>query len=243
MQTDDFAERIAMETDPDLLWGLAAAWLDGMGFDRVLHLAIDRAGGVAARTTLGRAFEAHYQDRQLARHDPFLTYCLPARQPVATGADYLGDYAYLTAPERDVILAASETGFRAGFSCVTRADPGGQEAWNVGSTLPRAEIEAIRRARGSEIRLGLMALRGRLAGPAAGGLVGLLSPRERACLDLLGEGLRTKAIAAELGVSPVTVELHLRNARGKLGAATRDQALLLYRASRASGDGAEAGRA
>ncbi|NVO27293.1 helix-turn-helix transcriptional regulator [Donghicola sp. C2-DW-16] len=54
------------------------------------------------------------------------------------------------------------------------------------------------------------------------------------CLDLLGCGLRTKAIAQELGISVVTVELHLRNARTKLGAATRDQALMLYRAKTAS---------
>lgn len=236
MQTEDFAERVAMETDPETLWVTATAWLEGLGFDRVLHLSFDRAGMQAARTTLGCAFEDHYRDRRLSRHDPFLTYCLNGPGPLATGADYIADYPYLTEPEKEVILAASETGFRAGFSCVVRSDQSGREAWNVGSTLPRAEIEAIRRERGLEVRLGLMALRGRLS-RARGGVIGTLTARERACLDLLSEGLRTKAIARALGVTPVTVELHLRNARGKLGAATRDQALLLYRSAAAPAPG------
>lgn len=47
-------------------------------------------------------------------------------------------------------------------------------------------------------------------------------------MDFLAEGYRTKSIARELGLAEVTVELHLKNARTKLGALTRDQALMLY---------------
>lgn len=236
MNTGDFADLAATETDPDRLWNAATAWLEGLGFDRVLHLSIEGPGAVSARTTLGAAFEDHYRDRRLDRHDPFLSYCLNDPRPVSTGVDHIADYPYLSGAEKEVIHAASETGFRAGFSCVVRCDPHGREGWNVGSSLRRAEVEAIRRERGLEIRLGLAALRGRLATPPDA-ILAMLTARERACLDLLSDGLRTKAIARELGVAAVTVELHLRNARIKLGATTRDQALVLYRMMAAAGSG------
>ncbi len=52
-----------------------------------------------------------------------------------------------------------------------------------------------------------------------------LTPSERECLLWLGRGLRNESIAARLGVRPVTVEFHLSNARKKLSAQTREQAL------------------
>ncbi|CAA7622180.1 putative Glycerol metabolism activator [Magnetospirillum sp. LM-5] len=52
-----------------------------------------------------------------------------------------------------------------------------------------------------------------------------LSPRERESLLLLSQGLRNDMIAHRLNVSVPTVELHLANARRKLGAATREQAI------------------
>lgn len=53
----------------------------------------------------------------------------------------------------------------------------------------------------------------------------MLSPRERDCLIHLAAGLRSQQIADRLDIKPVTVEMHLRRARGKLKAATREQAL------------------
>lgn len=52
-----------------------------------------------------------------------------------------------------------------------------------------------------------------------------LSPRERQCLELLARGYRNEAIACELAISSVTVEKHLANARERLGATTRENAV------------------
>jgi DNA-binding CsgD family transcriptional regulator len=52
-----------------------------------------------------------------------------------------------------------------------------------------------------------------------------LSPRERECMTWLAIGLRYDRIAERLGIARPTVELHLLNARRKLGAKTREQAL------------------
>lgn len=229
MRLDDFLDVAVRATDPGELWTAATGWLAAEGFDKIVHLSAG-AGGAVARTTLGQDFESYYRSQRLDRHDPFATYCLTAPGSVATGADYVAEYSYLTDAERHVIMSAADAGFRAGFSSVVRRDALGWEGWNIGSSLARAEVEAIRREQGRDIRLGLMALRGRLGTPPCI----KLSARERQCLDLISDGLRTKSVARELGLAEVTVELHLRNARGKLGAKTRDQAVRMYQAQSGS---------
>ncbi len=54
-----------------------------------------------------------------------------------------------------------------------------------------------------------------------------LSPRERAVVSLLAEGLASKQIAAHLGISEATVKGYLRQIYDKLGAADRAQAVAI----------------
>lgn len=54
-----------------------------------------------------------------------------------------------------------------------------------------------------------------------------LSDRQRAVVDLVGEGLSSRAIARRLRLSTPTVEAHLRAAMAKLGASTRLQAVAI----------------
>ncbi len=53
------------------------------------------------------------------------------------------------------------------------------------------------------------------------------SRRECEILGLLADGNTDVQIAAELGLSPATVQTHVRNAKAKLGARTRAQAVVL----------------
>ena len=54
-----------------------------------------------------------------------------------------------------------------------------------------------------------------------------LTPRETECLQRLAQGYRSEAIAYELGVKRVTVDLHISNAKRKLSALTREHAVAL----------------
>lgn len=59
-----------------------------------------------------------------------------------------------------------------------------------------------------------------------------LTAREKDCLQIISRGERVAAVAHILGLSEATVELHLRNARRKLGARSLPEAVargLLYR--------------
>ena len=53
------------------------------------------------------------------------------------------------------------------------------------------------------------------------------SLREREVLALLASGATDREIAAMLELSPATVQTHVRNAKAKLGARTRAQAVAL----------------
>ncbi len=54
-----------------------------------------------------------------------------------------------------------------------------------------------------------------------------LTSRETECLDRLARGLRNAEIASQLHITGPTVALHLANARKKLGARTREEAVAL----------------
>jgi PAS domain S-box-containing protein len=54
-----------------------------------------------------------------------------------------------------------------------------------------------------------------------------LSPRQREVLELVADGKTSTDIAERLVVSPETVRTHLRNARLKLGASTKAQAVAI----------------
>jgi len=54
-----------------------------------------------------------------------------------------------------------------------------------------------------------------------------LTPRESEVLRLLAEGLANKEIASRLGVSEHTVKFHVASILGKLGAASRTEAVML----------------
>jgi PAS domain S-box-containing protein len=82
------------------------------------------------------------------------------------------------------------------------------------------DVTALRRAQED-----LRALAARLG--TNGASKGVLSPREHEVVELLAAGLTGDEVADQLGISPATVRVHIRNATGKLGASTRMQAVAI----------------
>jgi PAS domain S-box-containing protein len=67
----------------------------------------------------------------------------------------------------------------------------------------------------------------RARGNGRAGTTSSLSPRQREVLELVADGKTSTDIAERLVVSPETVRTHLRNARLKLGASTKAQAVAI----------------
>ena len=224
---EDLLTSIHSANGPLAVWDVAAGFFASCGLDRIIYLDV---GPVRERvlTTMPAAWMAHYTERNHARIDPFIRYCAASLAPVGTGIDYLEEHSYLDARERGFIREAAETGFRSGMSCMIRVKGSmGAAGWNLGSTMPRQQLEKMLARHGDILRLAAHLSHEKLAQSDSSAEVAapVLSPRETECLQWLAAGLRTKEIANRMGIRPITVELHLRNARNRLGAQTREQAL------------------
>lgn len=229
---DDFLEALAAAGDPalpgadDRIWDLTAAYFAENGFDKIIH--VDAAPGqVAMRTTLAYAWVTRYQARDYARFDPFFSHCCATFRPISTGIAYADLHQGLSPAQMEMIDEASNYGINAGFSSTVRLrGPKGVAGWNLGSSQSRAEVDALRADREAVLRLAAQHAHDALL-RARGPRPVQLSPRESQCLQLLAQGYRTKEIARALTLSTAAVELYLRNARRKLGAATREQAIAI----------------
>ena len=68
-------------------------------------------------------------------------------------------------------------------------------------------------------------LAGVLVGPQSTERLPNLTAREREVLRLLADGMRNEQVGLELGISPLTVRTHVKNAMDKLAADTRTEAV------------------
>jgi DNA-binding CsgD family transcriptional regulator len=212
-------------------WAALATYLGENGVDW-LHYAYAPAftdpphQPLLQLTTLPEGWLKHYAERGFSRVNPALTYCRTHKVPALAGPVFIGGenplhrefvadtQAHLGARTELVIplrgRAESPFGGLSGLCRIGRAEA---LRWMAerGRTLTLAVAYAdlrlvtlTRTERGAEVRL---------------------SPREREVLLWLAKGYRNDRIAERLGLSKPTVEFHLGNARRKMQAATREQAV------------------
>lgn len=211
------------------VWEAATGYFSAQGFDRLIYADLTGTNPVV-RDTFPLSFAEFYTDLCNPENDPFFRHCCATLVPMGTGLDYACEYDDLSPSDRRIIEAARDAGMRAGFSCTFQpTGPKGVGGWNIGSALKRRDVEALRHEIGAELRFAALyahermsSLRGRNE-PAEI----KLSMREHDCLAYLAAGMKNQQIAEQLGIKPVTVELHLSRARSRLGAKTREHALAI----------------
>lgn len=218
---DDFLSGLEVSIDAAHVWQSTARYLESFGLDKLIRLG-SNGEAVCLLTTLGADWLRHYQTSGYANVDPFLRYCVTSPAPIATGIAFLPTHTYLGRKERDLIVDASDAGFISGMSCATRPGTKEFQAWNLGSSLDATEFGKVMDAHAETIQLAVH-LADRELSEFEFQTMSPLSAREIQCVSLLAKGLRTKEIAGVLGLKPVTIELYLKNARDKLGCATRDE--------------------
>ena len=199
---------------------LAQATFDRFGIDVFFRIArkgmrfcLDSAG-------VDLEFSARYAKIIEAGEDPFIRHCFDAPRTFLTGAGCAVRYDELSAKERRFISdAADASGAYAGIAPFVPSRR--NVRWNLLSTSWSArDAEVMMDEQLPAICDALVLLNW-----SKGATVSPLSNREHQCLEAIAHGFRVTQISAELGLAPVTVEHHLRNARRKLGAKTRDQAV------------------
>lgn len=220
----DYLDTVADLRGSEEVWAATSHFFAESGFDRLIYIHVTPSSAMM-NTNLPAAWTQHYRDSEYQEIDPFLTHCCATLGPIGTGSDYCSDYDYLSDAQRRLIHEAAEFGMRAGFSATVRLrGSGGLGGWNLGSTLDRGQVEAIRIEKEPLLRMVAMYAHERLREAPEPNLPSL-SRRELECLTWLMKGDRTKDIAKRLNLSPAAIELYVRNARIKLGARTREHAI------------------
>lgn len=109
---------------------------------------------------------------------------------------------------------------------VVDAVEAGAAGYLLKETGPDALFEAIRAASRGEVRLDPRAQKRLLREVRTPTMRESLTPRETDTLRLVAKGMANKEIAAELGVSEVTIKTHVSSVLSKLGLQSRTQAAL-----------------
>lgn len=200
------------------------AWnvLNDLGIDVLFRIQRTEKGYSLVCYGVDPQFEQHYSNVVERGQDPFIRHCFDRPSTFLTGADFAPGYDELQGAERKFISEAFDgTGAAAGIAPFVSLPQ--DVRWNLLSThwKGRDAIEIAQRSHDRLIDALLVIEAGVHQAPE------ILSRRERECLALVAEGLRVGQISVCLNIAPVTVEHHLRQARVKLGAKTRDHAVAL----------------
>lgn len=230
---DDFLEELRQlqplpdQTLTDAVWALTTTFFAQNGFDKLIFIE-SNPNQMMLLSTLPTEWVNRYHSENYAEIDPFFSFCGTTFRPISTGVAYSDAHEGLTQAQHNLIAEAAEFGINAGFSSTVRLfGPGGFAGWNIGSSLSGKDVDRLRADREVMLRFAARQARDLLCLAEAGHHDRVLSNREWQCLMLLAQGQRTKQIAWNLSISGAAVELYLRNARIKLGATTREQAIAI----------------
>lgn len=209
--------------------GLASLGLDIVNYGFFDSIAAEKAAtDVQFLTTMSSAWMDYYHGEGLAEADAHVRHVRSGRiSPYLWGSSQI---ERLSNDERKVAEEAKDIGLRSGLF-VPMASPLDPFSPVAGMALAGAMSDAEFKAVLAEHGVGLLHLAYVFHNASirnvwmqqAGGRP--LSDRERDCLRYLADGLRQDAIADRLGIARVTVEMHLRAARQKLGARTLNEAV------------------
>lgn len=230
----DLATRLMRCPSDDARWACGVEALRGMGSAWVTAGTANRSDhtGLAIRSTTPQALMRDYMAERIYLDDPWMAHCAATAevemsdlsQAARSGGTKLRARQarlFLDHGVRRVVL----------LPCYGGTRPGGIVLYAC-SEDASARMESLEGQ--AEIRLTTAFVAAfyrpeddRSPSAERYQIALALSAREREVLEWLSRGLQSVAIAERMRIEPVTVAKHLHNARRKLGARTREQALAI----------------
>lgn len=222
-------DRIGPAKNPDDLWQVALSFLPDLGLSKVVFYDLSNATTPFIRSNAAQAWTDTYAAHVRSGQDPFATHCLSRPGSVLTGIAHLDAHAYLDNDARNLVEQSSETlNIQASMSVTICPDvTGAGIGWNLMTPCSAVEFADLRADREADWRAWCQVTFAGLAMTGQHMPSPVLTSREHDCLAFIADGLRTADIAYRLGIAGTTVEMHLRGARKRLGADTRDQAVAI----------------
>jgi DNA-binding CsgD family transcriptional regulator len=198
-----------------------------MGLSKVVFLDLSARKVPLILCNGDDAWTQAYTEAVKADRDPFARNCLTRLSSQPTGIGHFEHHQHLPQEALDQIAKGSASlNISMGMSVTLLPDAqGAGVGFNLMNKLTLAEFAELRMEFEDTWRAWCQLVYAGLNMPNDDGPA--LTVRERDCLAFFADGMRTAQVAYKLGISEGTVELHLRNARGRLKAKTRDQAVAL----------------
>ncbi|WP_422040408.1 response regulator transcription factor [Roseibium sp.] len=229
------AREIETTARVDQVWHLFCEAIGSVGLTHAIYLTDtdSRPADLRILSTLpGNWPQRRLQQGQF--NEPFLYHCCATFEITKVGVEFLGDHEdYLDDEHRSYVTQMTSYGWRAGLGIPCRLlGTGRHGGFIIGNALTAFAFERKILPLASQLQSFCLIAHRRLEL-----LQSLetdaqnrkpLSPREYQTLELISTGIRPKQIAHELQVSEASVRLYLKNARQKLGAETRDEAVALF---------------
>lgn len=233
-----FLEELTSAPTAEALWKLHCAKMAEYGFDRIIygfsHFMSQTSMGdpddFILLTNHDPAYMKHFMGDNLYRDAPMVRWAL--HNVGACSWRYLWDEmarGTLTEREKQVIAINQAHGVTAGYSISFKAITSrskGAIALTAREGLTQDDVDAIWADHGEDIvvmnnvaHLKIVTLPHQSGGRS-------LTKRQREALEWVGDGKTTQDIALLMGLTPATVEKHLRLAREVLSVETTAQAVL-----------------
>jgi DNA-binding CsgD family transcriptional regulator len=196
-----------------------------------LTMAARQASGLKStylKSDLAEEFHDSYRNDDLIDCDPFLLFSCNGLAAKRIDSSNLSSFPGASIQHQAFLDHVAAAGASNGFGIPVR--PAGDDifgGWLFSSGEGSADFERLVDDHGREAHLAAVLAYERmvalgLAGPKPSNI---LSPREGECLLWLCAGLRVSMIADKLLISESAVNLYVANAKRKLGAKTREQAI------------------
>jgi DNA-binding CsgD family transcriptional regulator len=229
---ENFADQMINLPDANDVWRCSAEFTHNLGFNSCSLTLAERSGSKLEsrylQTDLGNEFSDAYTKGELIDIDPFLQFSChkPCAEKVLTRD--LSSFPESSSKHQEFLDRLAQSGNTGGFGIPVRTCEnqvfGG---WMFSSREPEKTFHMLIADHGHEAHLaGLLAYERMISlGLGHEANEKRLSGREREVLLWLCAGYRVSMIADKLGVSESAVNLYLKNARAKLDAKTREQAV------------------
>jgi len=231
-------EHLAQAPDVEQVWNSLLIFADRFGFDRLIYgftrfRTANSYGDPADMLLLSNhdsAFLNPFMKDGLYFHGPMVRWA--AENTGACSWRWIQDQATagrLTPEEQSVLRFNRAHDVTAGYT-ISFPNVSVRSKGALGLTARRGltqdDVDAVWEAHGREILVVANVAHLKISSLPYAGTARKLTKRQREVLEWVGDGKTAQDIAAIVGVSPATVEKHLRLARETLGVETTAQAVL-----------------
>ena len=221
-------------------WQAGLVFFRKYGGNQITYAHERQDGSIVFLTTLPDWWMTCYLENDYASQDPLIDIGRTYFSPTRFDTKDLNLPISVSAPAAKMLQEFAETGSSSGFVIPTMAPSTlTLSVFSVANTMEKQEFSLFYRDKKNALAFAAYAVHQRCQEldtylsktdvhltPQKNTHYPLLSPRERECLLWLCKGMRNDAIADRMGITRVTVEMHLRNCRQKLNARTREQAVV-----------------